>query len=225
MNLGYVLATRVSTCSLVFECLLNVDRLPLDTVMLVISELLPKIQNLQTGRQKANSAGAITDFLQSVTLTDVLPPAPVLYPRRFVVCSSLHELQKILTQRLVVGCINCLVDVAHMGRSLCAWNVASRDMELHQRATLFCEAHTTATAANHRHDVKRRWRAVLAHQTKTRAFVQSVRFDGFVCFWCTVNRRTIHDAAEGLPQGLDIGRVSLCRSSMAMLIILLVGIL
>lgn len=58
--------------------------LPLDTVMLVISELLPKIQNLQGGRQKANSAGAITDFLQSVTLIDVLPPAPVLYPRRFV---------------------------------------------------------------------------------------------------------------------------------------------
>ncbi|KAG1883192.1 high-temperature-induced dauer-formation protein-domain-containing protein [Suillus subluteus] len=58
--------------------------LPLDTVMLVISELLPKIQNLQAGRQKANSAGAITDFLQSVTLTDVLPPAPALYPRRFV---------------------------------------------------------------------------------------------------------------------------------------------
>ncbi|KAG2146949.1 high-temperature-induced dauer-formation protein-domain-containing protein [Suillus bovinus] len=58
--------------------------LPLDTVMLVISELLPKIQNLQAGWQKANSAGAITDFLQSVTLTDVLPPAPVLYPRRFV---------------------------------------------------------------------------------------------------------------------------------------------
>lgn len=86
MKLGHVLATRVSACSLVFECLLNVDRLPLDTVMLVISELLPKIQNLQAGRQKANSAGAITDFLQSVTLTDVLPPAPVLYPRRFMVC-------------------------------------------------------------------------------------------------------------------------------------------
>ncbi|OJA17561.1 hypothetical protein AZE42_09097 [Rhizopogon vesiculosus] len=58
--------------------------LPLDTVMLVISELLPKIQNLQAGRQKANTAGAITDFLQSVTLTDVLPPAPALYPRRFL---------------------------------------------------------------------------------------------------------------------------------------------
>ncbi|KAH7889801.1 high-temperature-induced dauer-formation protein-domain-containing protein [Phlebopus sp. FC_14] len=58
--------------------------LPLDTVMLVISELLPKIQNLQAGRQKANTTGAITDFLQTVTLVDVLPPAPLLYPRRFV---------------------------------------------------------------------------------------------------------------------------------------------
>ncbi|KAF9232146.1 high-temperature-induced dauer-formation protein-domain-containing protein [Melanogaster broomeanus] len=58
--------------------------LPLDTVMLVISELLPKIQNLQAGRQKANTAGAITDFLQSVTLIDVLPPAPPLYPRKFL---------------------------------------------------------------------------------------------------------------------------------------------
>ncbi|KAF9228020.1 hypothetical protein BS17DRAFT_747084 [Gyrodon lividus] len=58
--------------------------LPLDTVMLVISELLPKIQNLQAGRQKATTAGAITDFLQSVTLVDVLPPAPPLYPRKFL---------------------------------------------------------------------------------------------------------------------------------------------
>jgi len=66
------------------------DSLPLDTVMLVISELLPKIQNLQAGRQKANTAGAITDFLQSVTLTDVLPPAPALYPRRFLVCGPLR---------------------------------------------------------------------------------------------------------------------------------------
>ncbi|KAH7930903.1 hypothetical protein BV22DRAFT_1028069 [Leucogyrophana mollusca] len=58
--------------------------LPLDTVMLVISELLPKVQNLQAGRQKASTTGTITDFLQSVTLVDVLPPAPPLYPRRFL---------------------------------------------------------------------------------------------------------------------------------------------
>jgi hypothetical protein len=81
-------------------------------------------------------------------------------------------------------------------------------MELHQRATLLCEAHATATAANHRHDVKRRWRAVLPHQTKTRSFIQSVIFYGL---WCTVNECAIHDDdAEGLSQGLDIGCVSLC---------------
>lgn len=55
--------------------------------MLVISELLPKVQNLQAGHQKANTAGAITDFLQSVTLVDVLPPMPQVYPRRFMVCT------------------------------------------------------------------------------------------------------------------------------------------
>ena len=53
--------------------------------MLVISELLPKVQNLQAGHQKANTAGAITDFLQSVTLVDVLPPRPQVYPRKFMV--------------------------------------------------------------------------------------------------------------------------------------------
>ncbi|KAI9566513.1 high-temperature-induced dauer-formation protein-domain-containing protein [Boletus coccyginus] len=58
--------------------------LPLDTVMLVISELLPKVQSLQVGRPTANTAGAITDFLQSVTLVDVLPPRPQLCPRRFM---------------------------------------------------------------------------------------------------------------------------------------------
>ncbi|KAG9318395.1 high-temperature-induced dauer-formation protein-domain-containing protein [Chiua virens] len=58
--------------------------LPLDTVMLVISELLPKVQNLQAGRHKASTTGAITDFLQSVTLDHVLPPRPQLYPRRFM---------------------------------------------------------------------------------------------------------------------------------------------
>ncbi|KAH7915968.1 high-temperature-induced dauer-formation protein-domain-containing protein [Hygrophoropsis aurantiaca] len=58
--------------------------LPLDTVMLVISELLPKIQSLQAGRQKVNTTGAITDFLQSVTLVGILPPAPPISLRRFL---------------------------------------------------------------------------------------------------------------------------------------------
>ncbi|KAL4067524.1 high-temperature-induced dauer-formation protein-domain-containing protein [Scleroderma citrinum] len=58
--------------------------LPLDTVMLVISELLPKIQSLQAGHQKAGTTGAISDFLRSVTLVDVLPPVPPLHARNFI---------------------------------------------------------------------------------------------------------------------------------------------
>ncbi|KAL0567514.1 hypothetical protein V5O48_014482 [Marasmius crinis-equi] len=58
--------------------------LPLDTVMLLISELLPKIEEMQAGRHKTNSVATIHDFLSSVTLKDVLPPAPPLVPRKFV---------------------------------------------------------------------------------------------------------------------------------------------
>ncbi|KAJ3723483.1 high-temperature-induced dauer-formation protein-domain-containing protein [Lentinula guzmanii] len=57
--------------------------LPLDTVMLMISELLPKVQEMQNSH-KASSASTILDFLGSVTLVDVLPPVPPLSPRRFV---------------------------------------------------------------------------------------------------------------------------------------------
>ncbi|KAI6028312.1 high-temperature-induced dauer-formation protein-domain-containing protein [Pisolithus orientalis] len=60
------------------------DSLPLDTVMLVISELLPKIQRLQGGGQKVTSTGEIIDFLRSVSLVGVLPPAPPLHPRKFM---------------------------------------------------------------------------------------------------------------------------------------------
>jgi hypothetical protein len=55
--------------------------------MLVISELLPKIQELQAARHKPNPTSAIMDLLRSVTLTHVLPPAPPLTPRKFVVSS------------------------------------------------------------------------------------------------------------------------------------------
>ncbi|EIN03674.1 hypothetical protein PUNSTDRAFT_47999 [Punctularia strigosozonata HHB-11173 SS5] len=57
--------------------------LPLDPVMLLISELLPRLQDLQT-RSGAKSSAAITDFLSSVNLSHVLPPPPPINPRRFV---------------------------------------------------------------------------------------------------------------------------------------------
>jgi hypothetical protein len=55
--------------------------------MLVISELLPKVQELQASRHKTNTAVAITDFLGNVNLKHVLPPAPALVPRKFLVSS------------------------------------------------------------------------------------------------------------------------------------------
>ncbi|KAJ7581051.1 high-temperature-induced dauer-formation protein-domain-containing protein [Mycena floridula] len=57
--------------------------LPLDTVMLVISELLPKVQEMQSS-QKTKSTSAILDFLMRANLSHVLPPTPGLTPRRFM---------------------------------------------------------------------------------------------------------------------------------------------
>ncbi|KAK2460561.1 hypothetical protein APHAL10511_007031 [Amanita phalloides] len=57
--------------------------LPLDIIMLVISELLPKIQELQASR-KANSAATILEFLSSIDLKHVLPDVPPLAPRPFM---------------------------------------------------------------------------------------------------------------------------------------------
>jgi len=58
--------------------------LPLDSVMLVITELLPKVQELQAVGHKSNPTAAIMDLLRRVTLTHVLPPAPPLAPRKFI---------------------------------------------------------------------------------------------------------------------------------------------
>ncbi|KAJ7752084.1 high-temperature-induced dauer-formation protein-domain-containing protein [Mycena metata] len=58
--------------------------LPLDSVMLLISELLPKVQEMQASRHRATSTSAIVEFLGTVSLQNVLPPAPPLTPRRFM---------------------------------------------------------------------------------------------------------------------------------------------
>ncbi|EIW60587.1 uncharacterized protein TRAVEDRAFT_119582 [Trametes versicolor FP-101664 SS1] len=58
--------------------------LPLDAVMLVISELLPKVQNLQSSLSAATATSAITDMLRSANLDQVLPKPPALSPRRFM---------------------------------------------------------------------------------------------------------------------------------------------
>ena len=81
-NRGNVISMPL-TSELIFGC-----RLPLDIVMLVISELLPTVQELQASR-KANSSSAILELLSSVNLKNVLPEVPPLTPRRFMVKNSL----------------------------------------------------------------------------------------------------------------------------------------
>ncbi|EJD02089.1 uncharacterized protein FOMMEDRAFT_20875 [Fomitiporia mediterranea MF3/22] len=58
--------------------------LPLDTVLLMISELLPKVQNIQSGISSANSTSAIIDFLRSASIQDALPETPSPPCRRFL---------------------------------------------------------------------------------------------------------------------------------------------
>ncbi|KAF5387064.1 hypothetical protein D9615_001793 [Tricholomella constricta] len=58
--------------------------LPLDSVMLLISELLPKVQEIQATSHKANSTSIIVDFLSKVSLKHVLPEMPIPTPRRFM---------------------------------------------------------------------------------------------------------------------------------------------
>ncbi|KAF9818909.1 hypothetical protein IEO21_02447 [Rhodonia placenta] len=58
--------------------------LPLDIIMLVISELLPKVQELQTSLNPTNVNGAVVDLIRSTNLAHVLPKPPPLAPRRFI---------------------------------------------------------------------------------------------------------------------------------------------
>jgi len=57
--------------------------LPLDPVMLIISELMPKLQDLQASH-KPNSTPAILDYLGHISLKQILPNSPPLNPRRFI---------------------------------------------------------------------------------------------------------------------------------------------
>lgn len=78
---GSVLASLLKTMPI----LTYVVRLPLDIIMLVISELLPKVQELQTSLNPTNVNGAVVDLIRSTNLAHVLPKPPPLAPRRFIV--------------------------------------------------------------------------------------------------------------------------------------------
>jgi len=55
--------------------------LPLDPVMLTISELMPKLQDLQASHKPS---AAILDYLGHISLKQILPTPPPLNPRRFI---------------------------------------------------------------------------------------------------------------------------------------------
>ncbi|KAG8953735.1 hypothetical protein FRC04_001939 [Tulasnella sp. 424] len=57
--------------------------LPLDTVLLLISELLPKIQELQNSSKASSNIGHIIDFLRVADIRGSLPTPPPITPRRF----------------------------------------------------------------------------------------------------------------------------------------------
>ncbi|KAI0797781.1 high-temperature-induced dauer-formation protein-domain-containing protein [Abortiporus biennis] len=56
--------------------------LPLDNILIVCSELWPKIQDLQASRSATSANTAIIDFLHSVNLEHLLPKPSALAPRR-----------------------------------------------------------------------------------------------------------------------------------------------
>jgi len=64
--------------------------LPLDTIMLSISELRPKVLDIQARRGRSD-IGPVLDFLRVVTLGHILPETPPLTPRRFQVCNALSN--------------------------------------------------------------------------------------------------------------------------------------
>lgn len=66
----------------------SVVSLPLDPILLMISELLPKIQELQASTNQANATPAIIDFLRSASIQDALPDIPSPPTRRFMVSLS-----------------------------------------------------------------------------------------------------------------------------------------
>lgn len=126
----------------------KIIRLPLDTVLLMISELLPKVHNIQSTTNKASVTVAILDFLRSVSLQDVFPQSQSPPCRRFMVSALDGWFMTMLTRWLVDRCIINMVDIANMGRNLCAWHDTTGYMECHECATLPHQTYSIAKSAN-----------------------------------------------------------------------------
>lgn len=92
--------------------------LPLDVIMIVTSELYPKIQGLKSSLSGPTANTAIVDLLRNAALQEHLPKPPPLSPRRFSVssCVSPLPLSNVLTLGAAVdGRLHCLANFAHLG--------------------------------------------------------------------------------------------------------------
>ena len=63
--------------------------------MLVISELLPKVQKSQASLSATTANSAIIDMLRSANLDHVLPKPGPLTPRRFLVSVVLRHVSQV----------------------------------------------------------------------------------------------------------------------------------
>ena len=118
--------------------------------MLVISELLPKIQELQSTLNPANANGAVVDLIKSTNLEHILPKPGPLSSRRFVVSISVYvDAIMVLIMSTVVRRIHRLANISHLGRDLRAWDEPVRYLELDQCATVLRQARGDAVAAYH----------------------------------------------------------------------------
>lgn len=130
--------------------------------MLVISELLPKVHDLQTSLNKANTTPAIIDFLASANLSHVLPHTPSVTPRRFIVSHggfSSGRTTKLTTFAvLVVRCIDNMASFSHMGRGVCSRYDPSRHLEWDKRSSVLCQTPpNTREGSDHGDSDKRDW--------------------------------------------------------------------
>jgi hypothetical protein len=60
------------------------SRLPLDSILVTISDLIPKVQEIQSSMNRPSTSPAVLDFLRVVNLKPILPQQPPSSPRPFV---------------------------------------------------------------------------------------------------------------------------------------------
>ena len=138
--------------------MLTSTSLPLDPTSLTIAELLPKVQAIQPSLNRPTTSPAVHDFLRTISLKHVLPPAPPINPRKFQVSSSPcnSRLRSIspLTARSgsdtpVVGRRADLAHGARLGRDLRQGPVAARPLERHEHPPVLRQARAAAAEPDH----------------------------------------------------------------------------